>query len=102
MGYRSDVFIKVHLEDEDKLVEVLKKNSFTTEKEYEDKECVGYAIHDVKWYSDYEDVKAVNDFVGEESEYPRGLIAIGEDNAKEDYGEPWEVGLWVITQVAWN
>ena len=102
MGYRSDVYIKVHKSDEGKLVEVLKKNSFTATREYEDKKYVGYVIDDVKWYSSYEDVKAVTDFIEEESEYPRGLIAIGEDNAKEYYGEPWEVGMFIVTQVVWD
>jgi len=102
MGYRSDVYIKVHKNDEDKLVKVLKKNEFTAIKEYSDKNHVGYTIYDVKWYSSYDEVKAVNDFIEEESEYHKGLIAIGEDNAKEDYGKPWEVGIYAITKIVWR
>ena len=102
MGYRSDVYIKVHEMDEDKLVEVLKKNEFTAIKEYSGKNHVGYIINYVKWYSSYDDVKAVNDFIEEKSEYPKGLIAIGEDNAKEDYGKPWEVGIYAITRIDWE
>ena len=102
MGYRSDVFIKVHLEDEDRLVEILKENEFIAIKNYSDKDYVVYIIDDVKWHDGFKDVKAVNDFIEEESEYPKGLIAIGEDNAIAEYGEPSEVGLWVITQVGWN
>ena len=102
MGYRSDVYIKVHREDENKLVEVLIENAFPAVREYKDKEYVGYVINYVKWYEDYKDVKAVNDFIEEESEYPKGLMAIGEDNATVEYGEPWEVGMYVITQIAWD
>ena len=102
MGYRSDVYIKVHKSDEGKLVEVLKKNEFAAIKEYSDKEHVGYVINDVKWYSDYDDVKAVNDFIEEKSEYPKGLIAIGEDNDIEEHGEPSEIGLFTVTKIVWK
>ena len=102
MGYRSDVYIKVHKSDEGKLVNILIENAFSFIKEYTDKDHVGYVINYVKWYEDYKDVKAVNDFIEEESEYPKGLMAIGEDNAAVEYGEPWEVGMYVITQIAWD
>jgi len=101
MGYRSNVYIKVHKSDEDKLVEVLKKNGFATMREYSDKNHVGYTIHDVKWYS-YDKVKAVNDFIEEESEYPRGLIAIGEDNYATEYGDPSAVEMYIITELVWK
>jgi len=102
MGYRSDVYIKVHKSDEDKLVEVLKENEFTAIKEYLDEDHVGYTIHDVKWYSDYDDVKAVNDFIEEKSEYLKGLIAIGEDNYATEYGDPSAVEMYIITELVWK
>jgi len=102
MGYRSDVYIKVHKSDEDKLVEVLEENGFEAIREYSSITYAGYTIYDVKWYSSYDEVKAVNDFIEEESEYPKGLIAIGEDNAKEDYGEPSEIGLFTVTKIVWK
>jgi len=101
MGYRSDVYIKVHKSDEGKLVEVLKKNEFAAIKEYSDKDHVRYIINDVKWYSSYDEVKAVNNFIEDSDNYYRGLIAIGEDNATTEYGEPWDVGLSTVTEIAW-
>jgi len=101
MGYRSDVYIKVHKNDEGKLVDILIENAFSFIKEYSDKYHVRYIINDVKWYSSYNEVKAVNDFIGEKSKYFKGLIAIGEDNAIGEYGEPSEVRMSVITQIAW-
>ena len=102
MGYRSDVYIKVHKNDEDKLTDVLRENDFEPIKEYEDGDYAGYALYDVKWYGTFREVKAVNDFIAEESEHPRGSIALGEDGAKEDFGLPWEVGLCLVTQVIWS
>jgi len=102
MGYRSDVYIKVHKSDEGKLVDILIENAFSFIKEYSDKEHVRYVINDVKWYSDYDDVKAVNDFIEEKSEYPKGLIAIGEDNDTEEHGDPSEIGLSTVTKIVWK
>jgi len=102
MGYRSDVYIKVHKSDEDKLVEVLEENSFEAIREYSSITYVGYTIYDVKWYSSYDEVKAVNRFIKERDNYLRGLIAIGEDNDTEEYGEPSEIGLFTITKIVWR
>jgi len=102
MGYRSDVYIKVHKSDEDKLVEVLEENGFAAIKEYSGKNHVGYTIYDVKWYSDYDDVKAVNRFIKERDNYLRGLIAIGEDNDTEEHGKPSEIGLFTVTKIVWR
>ena len=102
MGYRSDVYIKVHKSDEDKLIEVLKENGFEAIREYSSIIYVGYVINDVKWYSSYDEVKAVSNFIGESDNYYRGLIAIGEDNAIAEHGEPLEVGLSTVTKIVWR
>lgn len=102
MGYRSDVYIKVNKNDEDKLTDLFRENHFDAIKEYEDGDNVGYVIYDIKWYSGYTDVDKINSFIDEKSKYPRGLIAIGEDNATEEYGEPYEVGMWAVVQISWT
>ena len=102
MEYRSDVYIKVHKSDEDKLVNILIENGFSFIKEYSSITYVGYVIDDVEWYSDYDEVKAVNDFIKERGNYHRGLIAIGEDNDIEEHGEPSEVGFFTVTKIVWK
>lgn len=102
MGYRSDVYIKVNKHDEEKLTGLFMENDIEAEKEFEDGDYVGYVIHDVKWYDSYKEVEAINSFIGENSEYPRGLISIGEDNAVEEHGKPWELDMRVINYVSWG
>ena len=102
MGYRSDVYIKVHKSDEGKLVEVLEENGFEAIREYSSITYAGYVINDVKWYSSYNEVKAVNRFIKERDNYHRGLIAIGEDNDTEEHGEPSEIGLFTVTKIVWK
>jgi len=102
VGYRSDVYIKVHKSDEDKLIKVLEENGFEAIREYSSITYVGYVINDVKWYSGYDDVKAVNDFIKYRDNYHRGLIAIGEDNDTEEHGEPSEIGLFTVTEIVWK
>ena len=102
MGYRSTVYIKVHKNDEDKLTDLFRKHDLSADKEYEDGDSVGYVINYAKWYSSYKDVTAINNFINEESEHPRALIAVGEDNAMEEHGEPYETGLFVMTVIDWG
>ena len=102
MGYRSNVYIKVSKHDEDKLTDLFRDNDITADKEYEDGDYVGYVIYDIKWYSSYTDVTAVNDFINEKSEYPRALVAVGEDNATEEYGLPYETGMYAYTSINWG
>ena len=102
MGYRSNVYIKINKTEEDKLTDLFDESGILGEKEYEHGDYVGYVISDVKWYSNYKDVKAINDFIDEDSKYLRGLIAIGEDNAMEEHGYPMEVGLHVISEIGWG
>ena len=104
MAYRSDVYIKVHKDDEKELVNLLDKNGLNADKEDQDPkdmDHVRYVVSDVKWYTEYPEVKAVNSFVAEDSKYPRGLIAIGEDNATEEYGSPYEVEMYAYANIEW-
>lgn len=95
------MYIKAGKKDEPKLLEILNIANFKTDKEYEDDYYVGYVIYYVKWYDDYESVKAVNSFIEEDSDCLRGLIAIGEDNAIEKYGNTQHIGLFVVSQIDW-
>ena len=103
MGYRSNVFIKVHHKDEDKLVDLLNKVELHEEftKNMEDGNYVGYIGEDLKWYGSYPDVKAINDFINEESEHIRGLIAIGEDNDTTEEGSPSEIDMYTTVDIVW-
>jgi len=103
MGYRSNVYISKLGRSEKELKNLFKENNIEAVKEFEDVDTVGYAISDVKWYSGYKDVEAINSFIEEEDcEYPRGLINIGEDNATEEYGLPYETGMYAYTSINWG
>ena len=103
MGYRSNVYIKVNKKDEKELKNLFKENYIEAVKEFDDFDTAGYVIYDAKWYSNYKDVAAINSFIEEKGcEYARGLIAIGEDNATEEYGEPWGLDMYVVSNISWG
>lgn len=103
MGYRSDVYVKVHKNDEDKLTDIFREHELEFVKEHETGDYVGYFCSWLKWYCNYKDVSAINDFIQEEGTvYPRGLIAVGEDGAIEEYGECSEMDFIVVQSVQWG
>jgi hypothetical protein len=103
MGYRSDIYIKVHKNDEDKLVDLLNEHELISafSKEYEDGDYAGYSASWLKWYTGYKDVDAINSFINEESEHLRALIAIGEDGAIDEEWSPSEMDFYTVTTVEW-
>ena len=105
MGYRSEIYIKVSIEDEPELLTLLTKHELDEcfEKQLEDEDYVGYYASHLKWYDRYPDVKAINDFMytDDETDDIRGMIVLGEDGATEEYGQPWEIDMHVVSRVEW-
>jgi len=106
MGYRSEVHIAVPKKDEAKLDAIMNEHkllcdidkekanrgwSAFTKVDYE-----GYAVYHgnwLKWYPEYNDVKAITDFLEEdETGEERFMVCIGEDNTiHSEVGDYWDV-----------
>ena len=90
MGYRSDVVIRLNKNARDKMPENVKKELESSADEIKELEDGGaiYDIRGVKWYTEYEDVKAIEDFLDsldindEDEEYE--LVRCGEDDPMDN------------------
>ena len=104
MGYRSEIYMKVNKSDEDELIAIFKEHDLLGEfnlQDFGDEYARYYGSH-LKWYEGYKDVDAVNSFIDSSTEdNPRGLIAIGEDNAIRHFGHPDEISMGEVVQVGW-
>ena len=108
MGYRSDVAYVIRFateEQRDTFVQLVKHRNddwtqaiLECETEYE-QPIITFEVHDVKWYSDYEDVRAHNALMEWAVElYPEAgwrIIQLGEDGQEEcnvggDADDLWE------------
>ena len=106
MGYRSTVYVKIPMEDQQEFEELLKQHRLTECFQLAKGDCTDkytrYVGYDLKWYDGYEDVDAINDFINADLEDRlRGMIAIGEDGRGTEYGEPWEIDMYTVTSVEW-
>lgn len=101
MGYRSDVLLA--LKDE-KFAEFIKTMDDRTAANFIDgskiHESNGWKLvefHDVKWYDDYPEVKAVNEFIEELDEDDYSYHIMGEDTddyvAKGTWETPFNIRL---------
>jgi len=100
MGYRSEIYIKIDIEQKDKLDTLLKEVELN---EYfnsvcDNDWCYYYGSH-LKWYDGYSDVDKVNDFIEDFDDGIAGLLAIGEDNAIINYGDTSGVNLYAVTDI---
>lgn len=99
VGYRSDIYIKVENSEAFGLKQALEEADFMNYAEItQDEHYIYVAMYDLKWYSNYEDVAAVNSYIQSLGERG-GLIAIGEDGATQEYGEPYSVDLYTQTSI---
>jgi len=100
MGYRSEIHIAVLKKDAEKLDAIMNKHKLLndvgdfacfTKVDYE-----AYAVYHgswLKWYPEYNDVKAVTNFLEEdETGVERLMVCIGEDNTvHSEVGDYWDV-----------
>ena len=108
MGYRSDVAYVIRFnttEQRDAFVEVVKHRNdedltqalIECETEYEEP-IITFEVHDVKWYSDYKDVKAHLALIKWAVELFEGagfrLIELGEDGKEEVHQGGTDDDLW--------
>lgn len=95
MGYRSEVYLKASIELKEGF-----ESQFTKESHYydyikSDEEYFYVYWSWVKWYHSYKEVKDIINWVNaERDEFYVGMIAVGEDNATEQYGDTSEVDMW--------
>jgi len=104
MGYRSELYIKMHKEFQPEFKFFLTVNgadlSLDTfeEKNPGEEEYAYYYASYLKWYSGYKEVDKFNTFILDNASHI-GMIRIGEDNSDvEEYGEPWDLDLTYYTE----
>lgn len=102
MGYRSTIYVKFKDEDKQEFESLLKKHELNDyfEEHDEDDDYSRWIASDLKWYSSYSDVSAINDWVNTEDK-ERGLIAVGEDSATEHYGDTSELEMYEVVDIQW-
>tara|TARA_R100000458_G_C8278473_1_gene254639 strand:- start:13714 stop:14061 length:348 start_codon:yes stop_codon:yes gene_type:complete len=100
MGYRSEVHIAVLKKHAKKLDDIMNKHNLLsdvgdfacfTKENYEE-----YAVYKgawLKWYPEYNDVKAVTSFLeDDETGTEKLMVCIGEDNSvHSEVGDYWDV-----------
>jgi hypothetical protein len=100
MGYRSEVYIAVPKTDEAELDSILIEYNLFGGDYFTKTNYLGYITYHcshLKWYNNYNDVKAVNKFISKKplDNWPkegRCLVCIGEDSRiHSDIGEYQEV-----------
>lgn len=108
MGYRSTIYAKFERKDKEKFNSILKEydldGSFEEQDDEDTSPFVRFIGWDLKWYDNYKDVAAINNFICEEDENNdslRGLLAVGEDGAVMQYGNPDDVEMYESTNVDW-
>lgn len=93
MGDRSDVYIKLESKHLFEFKKILEEVDLTDNFVITYDEDYIYALGKyLKWYDDYKDVTAINNFIWSLGD-TAGLIAIGEDDQTEYIGNPYEVDL---------
>ena len=99
MGHRSEVYIKIDATKAIEFMFILKANEITwiEPRVSTDKNYVLFFGSDLKWYSSYKEVNAVNTFIDETDNCT--LIAVGEDERTEIYGDTHETGLQAYTVI---
>ena len=106
MGYRSMIYAKIDNTLVEDFNKILKERDMTDyfyklEDDLQDSDThTKYVGEDLKWYDGYSDVDAINEFIDSNSE-TCGMIAIGEDGAEEQWGVPWNLGMYTSTNVEW-
>lgn len=101
MGYRSDVALAMK---EERFKELIKTMDDKTAAEFvsgadfkEREEWVLVYFSDVKWYDDYPEVKAVNNFISDLDEEDYSYHILGEDQddyiQRGTYDNPFEIRL---------
>ena len=103
MGYRSDIYIKIKAEKVFETKAFLEnwKVQYDLKDEYTcitDTDYIYIKIMNWKFYSSYPEVTSIIDFIESLSENA-AMIAIGEDGATEQWGNPDEVGLYTTTSI---
>jgi hypothetical protein len=98
MGYRSTVYIKFNKEyaAEFKFLLGIHEVTWLELQEDEGDKYTRYIGTYLKWYDSYKDVAPFNTFVEERQD--AGIIAIGEDGATAEYGDPYETGMSTWTE----
>ena len=100
MGYRSEVYIKIDKKRTIEFLFLLQSHNVTWinhKEDLADEEYSYFYGEDLKWYNSYPDVGAVNSFI--ENSDNCALIAVGEDEATEVYGDTCTTGLNAYTVV---
>ena len=111
MGYRSTIYIKINKADK-KLFEkamdeatVLEpgfRGYFDEDEDNGKNDYLRYTASYLKWYSSYSSVSIINNFINDDSgEHLRAMIAIGEDDATESFGSPYELDMYTTTDLEW-
>ena len=100
MGYRSEVYIAIPKIDEAELDAILIEHNLFDGDYFTKTNYLGYVTYHcphLKWYSHYNDVRAVNEFISESPldnspKEGRCLVCVGEDDIiHSDIGEYQEV-----------
>jgi len=106
MGYRSTIYVKIRVKDRQEFEALLKEHDLDDAFELQEFDCdvpyIRYIGDDLKWYTRFDEVKAVTEFIEEYLDDGfRGLIAVGEDNFTEEFGEPGELDMCPVVSVEW-
>ena len=106
MGYRSMLYAKIDNKLTNEFNTILSERDmlryfYPLDSDEQDSEThTTYIGEDLKWYDGYPDVDAVNNFITSNSE-TCGMIAVGEDGASEEFGEPWNLDMYTVTTMEW-
>ena len=99
MGYRSEVYIKIDKKQTfafQKILDEHKVDWYNNIRQDSDEYLKVY-FSEVKWYDGYPEVDAINKFINSTDNC--GAIAVGEDSAVVEYGDTWEVDMYVTVSV---
>ena len=55
----------------------------------------------LKWYDGYRDVRKVDDWITSAHKYPRGIVAIGEDDYVTHIGDTEELDMYTNVSIQW-
>ena len=106
MGFRSDVVIALN-EDAylkhgllaDKLPAILKDEAERHDLELAGKKVWYFRMDSVKWYPSYDAVKQTHEFLDSLPEGSWGMMIANEDATHEEFGDPYEFDIYVVTEV---
>jgi len=92
IGYRSEIYIKMDKQLVTEFEWILKVNYFEIQDEDEDSNYAKYYANELKWYSGYPEVEAINNFISN-NDQNAALLAISEDSEIDTFGSPYDVDL---------